>query len=289
MEESRRSVKAQSPVIADFWKTAKLRDEAEQRRNELLSRALPEEKLARCAAETERARAQAECERLDKEATGLWLQFTPTQEFISPFVNAVALLADRLPLTPRWDPYVAELRRLRVNRLDSWTEKPAIADLALLEQTNTMLEFKCTKSDNPHVVGLPASTLAALEEHSHHQDQFRQQFGPDYRADLDLIFANPDGTPLKPDSVSATVSVLCGRLKLPKGVSLHTLRHTHGSHLLANGVPLPVVSARLGHSSVRVTADIYSHAIHGQDDEAVRKWEEFQGRNVEPKTIGGVQ
>jgi len=158
-----------------------------------------------------------------------------------------------------------------------------------LTQTNTLLEFKCTKSDNPHVVGLPTSTLATLEEHRRRQDRFRQQFGPDYRAALDLIFANPDGTPLKPDSVSATVSVLCRRLKLPPGVSLHTLRHTHGSHLLANGVPLPVVSARLGHSSVRVTADIYSHAIHGQDDEAARKWEEFQGRNAEPKAIGGVQ
>ncbi len=134
MEEGRRSIKAQSQVIAGFWKTAKLRDEADQRRNELLSRALPEEELARCAAETERARAQAEYERLDKEATGLWFQFTPTLEFIGPFVNAVALLADRLPLTPRWDPYVAELRRLRVNRLDAWTEQPAIADLALLER-----------------------------------------------------------------------------------------------------------------------------------------------------------
>jgi integrase len=158
-----------------------------------------------------------------------------------------------------------------------------------LTQTRTILEFKCTKTDNPHVVGLPATTLAALEEHRHRQDEFRRQFGPDYLADLDLIFANPDGTPLKPDSVSATVSLLCRRLKLPKGVSLHTLRHTHGSHLLANGVPLPVVSARLGHSSVRVTADIYSHAIHGQDDEAVRKWEEFQGRTLERKEAGGVQ
>ena len=85
------------------------------------------------------------------------------------------------------------------------------------------------------------------------------------------------------------MSLLCRHLKLPKGVSLHTLRHTHGSHLLANSVPLPVVSAQLGHSSVRVTADIYSHAIHGQDDEAVRKWEEFQGRTMERKEMGGVQ
>jgi integrase len=90
-----------------------------------------------------------------------------------------------------------------------------------------------------------------------------------------LVFANPDGTPLKPDSVSASVSLLFRKLKLPKGTSLHSLRHTHASELLDIGVPLPVVSARLGHSSVRVTADIYSHAIHGQDDEAARRWEEY--------------
>ncbi len=143
------------------------------------------------------------------------------------------------------------------------------------------LIFKSTKEENVLVIGLPPSTLAALEVHRKRQDEFRTQFGPAYRNDLDLIFANPDGTPLNPDSISATVSALFKRLKIPKpkGASLHLLRHSHGSHLLANGVPLPVVSQRLGHSSVRTTADIYAHAIHGQDDEAIQKWEEYQERN----------
>jgi integrase len=56
----------------------------------------------------------------------------------------------------------------------------------------------------------------------------------------------------------------------------HSLRHSHGSHLLADGVPLPVVSERLGHSSVRTTAEVYAHAIRGQDDEAALRWDEFQ-------------
>ena len=126
-----------------------------------------------------------------------------------------------------------------------------------LTQTKQVLAFKSTKTDNIRVVGLPESAIAILQEHRNRQEEFRREFGPDYRADLDLIFANPDGSPMKPDSISSSVSQLCRRLKLPKGASLHTLRHTHGSHLLANGVPLPVVSARLGHSSVRVTADVY--------------------------------
>jgi integrase len=112
------------------------------------------------------------------------------------------------------------------------------------------------------------------------QDAFRTQFGPDYRADLDLIFANPDGTPLRPDSVSASISALAKRLRLPKGASLHTLRHTHGSHLLAAGMELPAVSERLGHSSVYVTATVYSHRIKGRDEEAARKWEKFQKKNA---------
>ena len=107
----------------------------------------------------------------------------------------------------------------------------------------------------------------------------RREFGLDYRVDLDLIFANPDGTPLKPDSISAAVSLLFRRLKLPKGTSLHSLRHTHTSYLLADGVPLPVVSARLGHSSIRTTQEIYAHMIHGQDDDAADRWDEFQKRN----------
>jgi integrase len=116
-----------------------------------------------------------------------------------------------------------------------------------------------------------------------------KQFGSEYRADLDLIFANPAGTPLRPNSVSSVVSLLFRRLGLPKGASLHSLRHSHGSHLLADGVPLPVVSERLGHSSVRTTAEVYAHALRGQDDEAARRWDEFQRRGTGDRPARKVQ
>jgi len=147
------------------------------------------------------------------------------------------------------------------------------------------LIFKSTKEENVLRIGVPASALADLKAHRLRQNEFRAQFGTDYRSDLDLIFANPDGTLLRPDSISANVSALLNRLKIPKpkGSGLHLLRHSHGSHMLANGVPLTVVSQRLGHSSVRTTADIYAHAIHGQDDEAVKKWEEYQEQHRETK------
>ena len=157
-----------------------------------------------------------------------------------------------------------------------------------LTQTKQVLEFKGTKTEKPRVVKIPQSALGTLESHRHRQNEFRGQFGPDYKADLDLIFANPDGMPLKPDSVSASVSLLFRRLKLPKGASLHSLRHTHTSHL-PKGVPLPVVSARLGHSSTRVTSEIYSHMINGQDDEAAQLWDDFQQKDQSAKRAGDVQ
>jgi integrase len=160
-----------------------------------------------------------------------------------------------------------------------------------LTQTRDGLQFKGTKTEKPRVVALPASAITALAAHRRQQDEFRGQFGPHYRADLDLVFANPDGAPLKPDSISASVSALFKRLKIPKpkGASLHLFRHTHTSVLLAQGVPLPAVSARLGHSSVRTTQEIYAHMITGQDEEAARKWEEYQERNrpAQPATYKG--
>jgi integrase len=149
-----------------------------------------------------------------------------------------------------------------------------------LSQTKAGLKFKGTKTGRQRLITLPPSAIAALENHRRQQDVFRDQFGPDYQGNL--IFANPDGTPLKPDSISSTVSLLFRRLKLPKHASLHSLRHTHGSHLLATGTSLPAVSKRLGHSSPYVTATIYAHAIDGQDEEAARKWDEFQKRSTSP-------
>lgn len=153
-------------------------------------------------------------------------------------------------------------------------------------QTKEGLVFKGTKTDEPRKVGMPPSLLVSLEAHRLRQDEFRRQFATTYRTDLDLIFANPDGSPLMPNSVSATVSRLCRKLGLPKGASLHVLRHSHASLLLANGVDLATVAARLGHSSVRTTADIYAHAIRGKDHAAALCWDNIMQQGRDEKSTG---
>jgi hypothetical protein len=119
---------------------------------------------------------------------------------------------------------------------DARTDRRAMIARSLT-QTKTVLEFKGTKTDEPRVDKIPEETLPKLEAHRKRQDEFRVQFGPDYRTDLDLIFANPDGSPLRPDSISATVSALFKRLKIPKakGSSLHLLRHYAASRTMPRG------------------------------------------------------
>ena len=96
-----------------------------------------------------------------------------------------------------------------------------------LSQTHAGLAFKETKNETTRVVVLPDSAVAALTAHRTAQDVFRNQYGSAYKSHLDLIFAEPDGTPLSPDSISSSVSALFKRLKIakPKGASLHLLRH----------------------------------------------------------------
>ena len=71
---------------------------------------------------------------------------------------------------------------------------------------------------------------------------------------------------------------------LPKALSLLALV---GQRCTA----LPAVSARLGHGSIRTTHEIYSHMIHGQDDDVARKWEAFQNQPAggEPQQKGRAQ
>ncbi|MFN7650802.1 MAG: tyrosine-type recombinase/integrase [Acidobacteriota bacterium] len=58
--------------------------------------------------------------------------------------------------------------------------------------------------------------------------------------------------------------------------SLKALRHTHASIALANGVPLPVVSKRLGHSNYSTTASIYIHALPNYEIAAADAWQKLK-------------
>jgi integrase len=149
-----------------------------------------------------------------------------------------------------------------------------------VEQTAAGLRVKPTKTKSPRVITLPQSIVAVLQFHQERQHENRRLFGSDYRADLDLVFCDAAGDYLKPDSVTAKACLLARKLGLSH-VSLHTLRHSHGSQLLSQGVPLPTVSKRLGHANVYTTAMVYAHALPKDDVTAAELWDGSVGRAIE--------
>lgn len=81
------------------------------------------------------------------------------------------------------------------------------------------------------------------------------------------MFARPDGRPIHPDYFSQCWDRLVVASPLPR-IRLHDLRHTHASILLKAGVPVKVVSERLGHSSPAFTMTVYQHVLPGMQADA---------------------
>ncbi len=85
--------------------------------------------------------------------------------------------------------------------------------------------------------------------------------------EADLVFSKPDGSWLHPQSFSQVLDRRVLKLDVPV-ISLHDLRHTHATLLLKAGVPVKVVSERLGHSTAAFTMTVYQHVLPGMQAEA---------------------
>lgn len=82
--------------------------------------------------------------------------------------------------------------------------------------------------------------------------------------------ASCDGKPMRPNQISGSFRQLAAKLGLDDAYVFHNLRHTFATLSLQAGVPLPEVSAMLGHADTSVTAKVYAHYLPGRGDEAIR-------------------
>ena len=118
-------------------------------------------------------------------------------------------------------------------------------------------------------VPLDEDTVASLREHRKRQLKERLIAGTDWQ-DTDRVFARPDGEGLIPEYVSRTFRNLTAKAGLPL-IRLHDLRHTSASLALAAGVPPRVVSERLGHSTIGITQNLYTHVFDELSRDAADK------------------
>jgi integrase len=119
-------------------------------------------------------------------------------------------------------------------------------------------------------VDLDDATAAVLKAHRKAQLEERAGAGLGRPRAAGLVFTDEQGDPLHPNVVSRTFGRLVREARLPI-IRLHDLRHTHASLSLQAGVHVKIVSERLGHSSVTITLDTYSHAIPGLQRDAAER------------------
>jgi integrase len=85
--------------------------------------------------------------------------------------------------------------------------------------------------------------------------------------DGDLVFTDELGGPVHPDRFSKSFDRIVRDAELPR-IRLHDLRHSYATLALKAGVHPKVVSERLGHSTIAITLDLYSHVAQGLDADA---------------------
>jgi len=123
------------------------------------------------------------------------------------------------------------------------------------------------------LIALSPSTIAILREHNSAQVEQRVALGLKLQDD-DLIFSQPDGKPLLPDTITAAWRKIARRCGL-KGIRLHDARHTHASLMLKQGVHPKIVQERLGYASIQITLDTYSHVAPGLQQAAANRFDDI--------------
>jgi len=160
-----------------------------------------------------------------------------------------------------------EITALRWRSID--LEHGQLSVTASTEQTNRGTREKETKTGKARTVALPSLIVDELRRHRITQAEGLLRAGVRLTDDHHVV-AREDGQPLQPRSLTHAFVKFMRQHGLPP-IRLHDLRHSHATHMLASGVHPKIAQERLGHSSVSVTIDLYSHVLPGMQAEAVSK------------------
>jgi integrase len=133
-----------------------------------------------------------------------------------------------------------------------------------LEQTTEFgLVFKAPKTKHGRrTITLPASTVAELREHWIRQQEAWLAAGLGRMNDA-LVFGEPDGSPRSPNALTKEWSKAMDAIGID--ATLHSMRHTHASILIASGLDVLTISRRLGHGSPAITLKVYGHLFKTDD------------------------
>ena len=131
-------------------------------------------------------------------------------------------------------------------------------------------QLKTRSSARTIVIGL--ETLSILKNHQQRQFSEITKVGKRWQ-DHDLVFPSTIGTPFNPRNLFRQYKILLQEAGLP-AIRFHDLRHTAASLMLNHGIPVLIVSKRLGHAKPSITLDIYGHLIPSMQEQVAQIMDE---------------
>ena len=196
-----------------------------------------------------------EVQPIDAEEAKKFLKLLQGDRLEAFFIVALSLgLRRGEGLALKWSDIDLENRSLRVS--------------GSLQRINHRLVIVPTKTKkSARLLSIPKTLLERLREHRTRQLQERLHCGANWQ-DNDLLFCTNIGTPIEPRNIRRKLDALMKESGM-RYFRLHDIRHFFASLLLAQGVDLKVVSELLGQSSIRITADTYSHVLPKVKDDAI--------------------
>jgi integrase len=138
-----------------------------------------------------------------------------------------------------------------------------------VEKTNAGLRLKKPKTNRSRVVAIPSIAIEAIRVHRIAQNEERLRSG-DAWTDLELVFPGLLGELCDPAVFSQAFRRAAVRAEIGS-IGPHALRHTAATNMLVLGIHPKVAADRLGHSSTRMTLDVYSHVVPALESDAAGK------------------
>jgi integrase len=143
----------------------------------------------------------------------------------------------------------------------------------LQEVKKVGLIFKEPKSGKSRSITITQSLIQEFKKVYKQHLENKLLFGSEYN-DLDLIFAQKNGKPIQPTEMHRNYRRIIQSSGLPY-IRFHDLRHTHATLMLQQGIHPKVVSERLGHSTIGITMDTYTHVLPNMQKEAALQFEQL--------------
>ena len=137
-------------------------------------------------------------------------------------------------------------------------------------------------------IALSPSAILLLKDYRQHRALMRAELGG-VQKDADLVFCHIlDGSPLRPNSITRAWQT-AARGAGVKVIRLHDARHTHASIMLKQGIHPKIVQERLGHSTIQMTLDTYSHVAPGLQEAAAARFDEVVNPEQTNKNVGRIR